>query len=802
MKKILISLLLVFTSASILFGQNDFSIKSVEVYKEYGIVKVAFSCPNSSILDYKKLSEDEFKEKVKVLEKNPNSGNRFLPVNVCYQSIQETDKLESKPGSDIELNLASTITISVALDHSGSMDNYKLKEAKKAIEVLINTFGDDPNTEIWLSTFHNSVSSKKVITKSNYKSVLDAIKPHANPGAFDTDLHYCIINKMEELKTYGGEQKMLIILSDGEHDINKPGNQDPAYKNGIRKPNTPDDVFNNVSRDNYADISLITIGFGSMGQNALNFLKKTADKSKNSNSQYMNTINPEKLEEMFGEITETVKAGFILLYCPSPNDKKYSGGLRTVSVEFPDLGLKTEFNYSKGSSFDFVELEDCNCPSPTEKFDDIIIEPCTRSNISYGILMGLALLILIFIVLVILFPAIQRSVFKSKHVKKFRPVENVTETCPYCRFEFIDGEEIVQKCEHKMHLSCWESNNNQCTEYPLRCKDGHQPKFNLDDIVKQKGSGAYMAWLFMGALGAMFAFILKHLFIGSNPDCNEGYAKLITGLLDTLSIDPDLLGNFYSNTFIGIALGFFLTLSFALIEEFKRKINAQAIGKVLIRALIGAVAGFIIMLIASLVGTPISEALSSGYPTQLISWVLFGTLLGASLSIGTTMQFKNCLIGGIIASIIGFHVYYFVYEIFKETAALVSWMLFGAILGFVVSMVVSMLEKFKLTVENGDNAGKDFPISKWLQSGLKVYVGSENTNNVVIDWEKEVAGRQARMEFDQVSETVVVINLEETPPLMLNNRSMAVDKPYKLSEGDILTFGLTNLKYTEQRANG
>lgn len=94
-----------------------------------------------------------------------------------------------------------------------------------------------------------------------------------------------------------------------------------------------------------------------------------------------------------------------------------------------------------------------------------------------GGIWSVCLLVLIYLVFQFVVPWVRYKLFKKKYVAKYVGKNmslndiQVSESCYYCKAPFLEGEEIVLKCEHAMHKSCWDENEYKCPEYGRNCKE-------------------------------------------------------------------------------------------------------------------------------------------------------------------------------------------------------------------------------------------------------------------------------------------------------------------------------------------
>ena len=130
-----------------------------------------------------------------------------------------------------------------------------------------------------------------------------------------------------------------------------------------------------------------------------------------------------------------------------------------------------------------------------------------------GVAIGLLVILFVYLIFQLLIPYIKYRLFLKKYVVRYIPgnmsVGNVavSESCYYCKAPFEPGDEIVVKCEHVMHKSCWDENQYHCPEYGRHCQKGSH-YYNHVNLFDPDNAFFYMNWIIVSILAAIMAWSL------------------------------------------------------------------------------------------------------------------------------------------------------------------------------------------------------------------------------------------------------------------------------------------------------
>ena len=788
MKQLLILLLTVISFVG--FGQQKelIEITNINLDRKTQLLNVTF---NIEAEELNNLSEDELRSTIlsnktvsweQVNLDEPDGIDRLEPVPSTFRNLStSTGGTETTPSMDV--------TVSIVLDISGSMLGDKIENATNAIEqTILNS--DLPKDCFFFSYFHNEPYPSVPVNRGNiHEALSDATSQLTSTTAryMDTDLWYTIVAKTKELTSEGSAlgrrqgRKILIVLTDGKDDhLDIPG-----YENRGVNP-TKDWVFSNIRNE---EVEIYTIGLGDDVDDE--FLTRVSSINSGANGRYYSSDGQGlQLRHIYEEISKKIKGKFNVSLKLVPGDV-YAGENRELTVKFlreQRKPLIANYEFTAGNWSNKIVILD---KAPHEEVTKSYLLP---------LLLGFGIVALFIFIAAFLFPLVRNRIFKSRYVTAYKAIPDVFVTCNYCAMEIQEGDEIVQKCEHTIHYDCWKHNGNKCTEYPLRCKDGHYESVTFKDFFSQNGIGAYLSWASFGAIAMILAWLLYEILLGTETGHTEMVRSMMTMFYDNDEEIALQLTNYDEPSMRGLLQGMMLAGAFGLAEEMKHFHLSRSIMRILFKTALGAACGFALFFFS----TPLALSLGSPILTGLLQYFIFGVGIGASLSIGSGIQLRNGLIGGAIASFIAYWVALGISAIpfiskSPESARLIEFLFIGGIMGGMISVVVSLLENFYLEIENGKHAGRKLPVSKWLKEGLQVHIGREIHNNVVLDWETAIGGTHAEMSHVKANETTSIRSLDDNFVTEVNGRIIPTGQDYKLKNGDIITIGGTHLRYEEKR---
>lgn len=433
------------------------------------------------------------------------------------------------------------------------------------------------------------------------------------------------------------------------------------------------------------------------------------------------------------------------------------------------------------------------------------------SVIKYVVAIFAALLTILFFIFVmkVLVPLVRARAFRMKYYTKYVPEAGVNRRiCYYCKQVLEEGQPIVAKCKHVMHVHCWKQNGYKCAEYGQNCKTGIQEHVVWKELLAWKSvKDCYQA-----IAGIFAGFVSWLLFELAGRGIFGGISSVLVGMFYHVRKGmPDLTVECVAKTSaflsIGLLLGFFLSLIFRLNDEYRR-LSPGIVLKAFALSLLNAVVG---MVTFGLGGCLLCVMLTSIQPIAYIPWylslpayLLFSICVPLMLTVQSSIPLKSALLGGLGSALLGFAVLCFSgmtgYK-WPWMNMLLDFIIYGGGLGASLVTVRMLAERYFLEIKNGVRAGQLIPIHKWMNAtggGNKVTIGMTGDCEIQMNWEKSnnVAKEHAQLYVDPERQLPMLLPL--APGVMYNNRAhLTVGRPAVLSNNDTFSIGDTIFMYVE-----
>lgn len=506
---------------------------------------------------------------------------------------------------------------------------------------------------------------------------------------------------------------------------------------------------------------------------------------------YMPSDDMVRILEGFEQVVNDAMYDFAFVYRAA--ERSYTGKV-TYSAEWKGLPAGQQ-DYSIGSA---------ETPWPLRA------EDAGDSAVKFLVAFAAVLAVVVFFLFVmkVAIPFFRARAFAVRYYKKYVPEENVQRRiCHYCKQEIRDGQRVVTKCRHIMHVHCWQENGYKCAEYGQNCKTGVQSHVEWREICSLSSLRDCSQTL--AGIGAGFVSWLVYELAGRG--CFEG---LSAGMVRLFFTNEEQFDNLFQDCVnktsafltIGLLLGFFLSLIFRYNDEYRKK-NWKVWAKIILLSLLTALIG----MASFAVGADIFCSLLSAAGTTYIPWycsfpgyLLFSICVSLALTVKSTIPVRSALAGGVCSSVIGFIVLYFA----EFASSRWGWMnllldftIYGGGLGASLVTVRMLSEKFFLDIRNGVRAGQRIPIHKWMNAvggGNKVTIGMTGECEIQMNWEKsnKVAKEHAQLYIDHKQQLPKIKPL--ATGVVFNTRTeLPVGKPMTLSNGDTIKIGDTVFQYVE-----
>lgn len=752
----------------------------------------------------------------------PEAGERYLGLSdsdLATITVKEFDgKKEGRAhpgfvdGSLRKLRQKASYTteysqdlyISLLIDRSGSISQEGLERLKSAIEITSEVMSE--NSRLYYSLFDEDITKSKraskflesqdfEITRKNpllYNAIFTKLMEFDPSKAIPNESieKASGYSRNNELKSAKEGRKALIVISNGKNHFEHIDKLNKSSFTTIWEPDLVDAI--ELYRGN------VTIYTMSLGREADDpeFFKMICAASGNPGGCF-ETVAPDidSILSIFQKLAKKIYSkemdyDYELKY-------KYNN-YTTFTGETRALALKIE---SGGKIFSTVEHHLFSYGTK--------ISPKTTGEknlvkiLLFGLLSGIVVFLLVMIIIQMLIPLIKNRIFIMKHVKKYKPSENIRyKECPYCGDPLNTGEKVVMKCQHIVHHLCWKEFEHMCPEYGQNCNEGKEDFYDISDPFSKKNKIYYLNWVLYGMIGGFITWIF-YVLLTRKQGMMHDLSAWLTSLIRP-GISSENLAQFTDKIalflIIGIFMGFFLTIFFSYIEEYRHK-NLRIYAKILLRGILGSASGFLAFFIGSFLLVLINRPIT--WIFDMIPWVFFGTSIGFIMSVKTTITWKHGVIGGLIAGIFCFLMIYALISDLEENAVLIGFMLYGAGLGISIATIKSRSEHFNLKIIAGKKNQDIIPIHKWMSASgghNEVYLGRSFACEIQMNWEKnneDIASKHAKMYINSRGLPVIISLIKEKAVNFNDRFDLDVGKEYQLYNGVTFKIGQTVFQYIE-----
>ncbi len=725
--------------------------------------------------------------KVNELSANNFQNPRTQPI------LKKVENLRMEQISQKKMNILILADI--------TLDSTNISRQKRAVRNINKYF---PNNNINIA-FMNGSTVSETMNVTDY--VLDK---YFKKEAKDKFLYRSIYTKYEELKNdssfvntmiwdsvsnnYIPRQKVMFVLSDGKvYNHNKP--IDPQHfmiKNKIVENcdsayNIPIFYFNLQNNQTGMEDS-------DLNEESSTFLDAVCQKS---GGKYFNISSQTFL---LGDILRQLNRSdtdykFTLV---NPDQKTYRGSEHKLQIgcyRNDSLIASDNVSYYIGSIY-----------------KPIIVNGLTTFQvIVQGSLLGILTIIVLYLIFQLLTPAIKYMVFKKKYITQYKGKNTskngilIGDTCYFCKAPFEIGEEIVVKCSHILHKSCWDENEYKCPEYGKNCKTGRH-YYNPKNLFDSKNASFYLSWIIAGAIAGLIAWIS---FI-ANSQKNENLLLMnlihIIFNVDLNSPKASVLIEEYGShlfflPFYGLNIGFFLSLCLSILTG-----HGKWLWKRSLITVAKAIAGGILSYLSFFLGCIISISLNltnNSFLVDWIPWMLSGFIIAFIVSYGTDIKLKKALVGATISIIFGLgsmYLWSFAYSIQIDTREfqLLSYMIYC--IGFAISVAATSpkSERYFLSVE-GPIKKMDIAIYKWMNSSTTnkhISIGKSVNCDLQMTWDITSRISPVQAEIRMINGHLYLIALDDG--VIFNQKNLNPNIKKRLYHGYKFIIGKTIFTYIEK----
>lgn len=668
--------------------------------------------------------------------------------------------------------LPEDLTIMILGDKSLLGDTTQFHSVKELVSVF-------PDSKVLLSFMDGDTvtKSEQVCLKSKEDEGTFDYQFDTNGGtnSGEKNLYRSILEKLDELeKIKDSETKLLFVFTDGkttddygaylELDSRQQGHIPPIFSIYIGPEGGLNDTVGNVLK-------------------ALSFTKTDNE----INGKFYEKIDANSIRGIMLNAKDSIADDYCLLIV-NQSGRRYSGEeiLMSLELDYNNTLARGRRTYHLGSNE-----------------HNIVVNDNGGVRVLKGLAAGAILLLLVYLIIQLLIPLLRYKNFLKKYVKQFSTgnSDTIGQSCYYCKEPFAEGDLVVAKCEHVVHKECWDENRNRCPEYGVhKCAKGIH-YYNKKQLLDSKNATHYAPWILYGLMGGLLAWLTfnliyaPHIFAGTI----ESMAKMLHPIAEGISqTDYDLamqefIPKIQSWMLEGICLGFFITMTFGMVLEFRKK-DLKIWGQMLLRAMVGAAGGFLSFTIGGFAIIALNKAASCWY-LDWIPWLLFAGATALTLWYKTEIDLKSALIGGALSVLLSF---LFLVATRGLYSSLICYMLYAAGFGVAIAVVHFASEKYFLRID-GSIKERDIAIYKWMSvtGGFnKVSIGSSVECVLQMNWDDtpNIASRAVELYIQNDRPYCRILDKGVTQ----QGRTIPKDTVLLLVHGSEFSIGKTRFTYIEK----
>lgn len=433
----------------------------------------------------------------------------------------------------------------------------------------------------------------------------------------------------------------------------------------------------------------------------------------------------------------------------------------------------------------------------------------TTLVILQGTLLSGLLILSLYGIMQFIIPFVRYQRFRKKYVVHYTSQNMsvgdrmVGQSCYYCKAPLKEGDEIVVKCKHVLHKSCWDENEYKCPEYGRKCKHGthYYNRFNLFD---EHNATFYLPWVVYSLLAGFLAWFLFTLRVHYH-DLTVPY--LIIQIYDLSLDDPgaiEAIGRHGSRLFFlpffGFAISLFLAFFLSLLASHGHWL--RCLWQSSLKALFAGLGGYL----AFTLGCVISLLLDLDDNSFLIDWIpwcLTEFIIAFIVAYGTDIKLKRALKGAACAIVFGLGSMYFwsfTYEhgLDSRLLCLFSYLIYAVGLSVSLAITAPKSEHYFLRVE-GPVKEMELALYKWMnvpQKTKKVTIGKSVDCDLQVSWDLESDIAPVQAEIKMIKGGLYVIAIADGIRFM--GKPLSINVRERLYHGDSFKIGCTVFTYIEK----
>ena len=611
------------------------------------------------------------------------------------------------------------------------------------------------------------------------------IKEYFKTGSSKKYLYRSISTKMQEMAARQGpwadaSEVKLVVFSDGRvyNDGDIPMDSEHfKIESELLHAELPDSV--SVSYVNFSVTPAGAEADATVTDLFTSFCQSTG-------GSYFPKFNWTKLEEtILGKHVDSIMSNRFDFV--NPDRKVYRGDNNQLKLIFHSLEENREIasvtaNIREGSLYKPIIVNG-------DSLKGVLIE---------GTSIGLLIILLLYLVFQFLVPYIRYKIFLRKYVVRHTGRDMVigdvavAESCYLCKEPFKEGDEVVVKCEHSMHKSCWDENEYHCPEYGRHCKEGSH-FYDREHLADKRNAPFYMKWMLMGVLVSILAWIVLSIWT------NFTEKHILEYLIPVEYLNADKNGTHLNQLpSYGLFVAFFLTLGIGLMSV--RNKHFLSLLYIFLKSVIAGLATALLYLLVSLacIGLHLE---SVSFILNLIPWILSAYLIALIGTAGSRIKLKrHIILIALAASILSMYLWYSCYIMIGidfRVLVLFSIMIYAVGITLAIAAAAPRSEHYFLHAQ-GAVKTMDIAIYKWFRANPNavVSIGKSVDCSLQLSWDLQSDIAPVHAEITMKKGVPRLTALEEG--VTFNGKPLKVDKQVSLYHGTTFRIGKTDFTYQEK----
>lgn len=413
-----------------------------------------------------------------------------------------------------------------------------------------------------------------------------------------------------------------------------------------------------------------------------------------------------------------------------------------------------------------------------------------------GLVFALGFLSVLLLVLQFLVPAIRYRLFKRKYTAKFTDANMsingimVGDTCYYCKAPYVPGEEVVAKCKHTMHKSCWEENEYHCPEYGRNCKEGSH-YFNEKDRFDTRNAPYYTKWVLAAVLGGIVSWLLyMHTYEKLHYDFLQNISTRAGSSLEHCSFIVPAFG----------AMMMFVLVAFFSFLTVKRRSWYHRLHDILVRAIVAAFCGTLFFQLGA-VGDLALDLHGNSFLIDWAPWTLCGVAAAFCCTWRTNYKIKPKTVLMVVAISVG-SMYLWSFLSFNLSMdyrpyLLIAFEFFAIGIAISVAQSAPRSERYFLHA-SGAIKEMDIALYKWFASDpdAAVSIGKSVDCSIEMAWDIAPGIGPKQAEIRMFRDVPYLYAIDKG--VKVKERNLRVGEKIRLYHGRMFRIGNTEFVYQER----